>query len=222
MLTAAQAIVSFVIYFIVPKFEAIFKDFGISLPGPTATMLLAAHALLVFAPAIGLVELAAGVYLLLALRGRGLQAAPLVGRLFQLQHRSLILRSLAIVVEAGGKLDAAFGVMAESYPSKRIRKKIARANAATRGGASWTDSLRYVGLLSSGDVGVLDAASRAGNLAWALRALAASGERRFAYRLEIGSHLAFVLTILGLGALVLGITVGLFMPLVTLIERLSS
>ena len=33
VITVACAIVGFILYFIIPKFEAIFKDFGVNLPG---------------------------------------------------------------------------------------------------------------------------------------------------------------------------------------------
>ncbi len=222
VLTAAQAIAGFLLYFIIPKFEAIFKDFGVDLPGPTQGLILVSHWVVGFSPAISLFELGIGVCLLLALGGRGLQRFPLVGRLFRVQHKALVLRTLAIVIDGGGKLDQGFALMAESYPSGRVRKQIRRAAATSRTGASWTEALRWVGLISWADVGVLDAASRAGNLPWALRTMAEAGERRSAYRLQIGSHLAFVATLIGLGALVLAITVALFLPLVTLIERLAG
>ncbi len=89
-------------------------------------------------------------------------------------------------------------------------------------GVEWTEALFENGLLTPSDVGVLASAQRAGNLAWALRELAETGERRWAYRLQAWSQLLFVLTMLVLGLLVFVLAVAFFLPLITLIERLAS
>ncbi len=222
VVSVGESIVTFVVYFIIPKFEAIFKDFGVDLPVATiwlvrGSSLFINYILLVYLGQIGLV-----LYVAFTLARQGVQGLPIVGRLFRLRHKSLILRSLALVVEANQPLDRAFDLMVKHYPSKRIRKKIQKAAEATRTGASWTDALQFVRLISENDVGVLDAAGRAGNLPWALRTLAEAGERRFAYRLQIGSHLMFMAAMLVMGVLTLFIVIVLFSPLISLIERLSG
>ncbi len=222
VLSVGELIVGFVAYFIIPKYEAIFKDFGIDLPVATrwlihGSSLFGEYILVIFLGQLGLM-----LYVAFTLARQGVQGLPIIGRLFRLRHKSLILRTLALVVEANQPLDRAFELMVKNYPSKRIRKKIQKATEATRTGASWTDALRFVRLISENDVGVLDAAGRAGNLPWALRTLAETGERRFAYRLQIGSHFLFMLAMLLMGLLTLFIVIALFSPLVSLIERLSG
>ena len=43
VITVACAIVGFILYFIIPKFEAIFKDFGVDLPSMTKFLIKASH-----------------------------------------------------------------------------------------------------------------------------------------------------------------------------------
>src|SRR5919112_2970665 len=43
VVTVACAIVGFILYFIIPKFEAIFADFGVDLPGMTIFLIKASH-----------------------------------------------------------------------------------------------------------------------------------------------------------------------------------
>ena len=43
VITVACAIVGFILYFIIPKFEAIFKDFGVDLPSMTKFLITASH-----------------------------------------------------------------------------------------------------------------------------------------------------------------------------------
>jgi len=222
VLAVTQGIIGFNLYFIIPKFEAIFRDFSVDLPVATVGLIRASRYLVDNFLMIFLAQLALFVFLALALARGGPQAVPIFGRLFRLRHKSLILRTLALVVDAGQPLDRGFDEMTRSYPSKRIRKKIKKATALIRSGVSWTDALGFVRLILASDGDVLDAAARAGNLPWALRALAETGERRFAYRLQIGSHLLFLFAMIFMGLLVLFNVVALFTPLVTLIERLSE
>ena len=222
VLAVTQGIVGFNLSFIIPKFEAIFKDFDVKLPVATVWLIQSSHYGVDNSLAIFLAQFGLFIYLTLALAREGLQGVPIVGRLFRLRHKSLILRTLALVVDAGRPLDRVFDEMTKSYPSRRLRKKIKKATDLIQSGVSWTDALGFVRLISANDGDVLDAAARAGNLPWALRALAETGERRFAYRLQIGSHLLFLFAMIFMGLLVLFNVVALFTPLVTLIERLSE
>ncbi len=160
-------------------------------------------------------------YVTFLLGGKGVQGIPLISRLFRVRHKSLIFRSLAMVVEANQPFEPILTTMSFEFPSNKIRRRLKKAVGLIRTGSDWITALEFVRILNAGEVGVLSAATRAGNLAWALRTLAETNERRFAYRLQIGSHLIFTVSILTMGAIVLFITVALFTPLVHLIERLA-
>ena len=222
VVSASEGIVGFTIYFILPKFEAIFKDFGFSLPVATIWLIQGSKVFAEYSLLIGVAQVVFMVYVLIAMGNGGLQGLPILGRLFRLRQKALLLRSLALVVDAEQPIDRAFATLAQQYPTKRNRRRLKVANESVQAGASWTDALRQVGLITASDMGVLDAATRAGNLGWALRALAENGERRFAYRLQIWSHVSFVVALLSIGLLVLCIAVALFSPLIQLIEKLSS
>ncbi len=222
VVNVAQSVIGFIAYFIVPKFEAIFKDFGVDLPPVTRLFFLTTDHVSAYVPWLGLAELVGLIYLAVSLGSRGWQGLPLVGRLFRLQHKAVILKSLALVVESGQPIDRAFTALAQGYPSARVQRKLQVALDLVRAGESWTAALDGVGLISPREMGLLDSASRVGNLAWALRALAESGERRLAYRLQIGSQLVFLAALLALGTLVLFFCLALFSPLVHLIERLAG
>ena len=63
---------------------------------------------------------------------------------------------------------------------------------------------------------MLAAAGRAGNLAWALREMSESNERRFAWRMQLAVHVLFSLLIIGFGIQTLVSVVAMFVPLVEL------
>ncbi len=112
-----QTITAFILYFIIPKFEAIFKDFGVSLPAghdlghrrhsfPHQVRLLSRFwscssrsALLVFLP---LSFLAWGNYTI-----------PLFDRLLGRRHTALVLRSLALIVEGGKPIALGLSTLAQ-------------------------------------------------------------------------------------------------------------
>ncbi|WP_435006685.1 type II secretion system F family protein [Tundrisphaera lichenicola] len=217
-----QGIVGFVLYFIVPKFEAIFNDFGIELPELTRFVISISHSIvdygwIVFFPLIGYL-----IYLPFALLSSSNVGIPLFDRLFPRKHTILLLRTFALVVDSGRPIVPALESMAEWYPTGWVRRKLHQASRDAEQGVEWSEALHSCGLLSRADLDVIEASTRVGNLPWSLRELAESGERRLAYRLQIWSQLLFILMVLALGLMVFVLSVAFFMPLTTLIQRLSA
>jgi type II secretory pathway component PulF len=217
----ASSIVGFIMYFIVPKFEAIFKDFGVDLPGVTRMVIKLSHFVVDYSWVVVLGLLALGIYALIALFGSGDFTIPLVDRLFPRRHIIAILRALAIVVSADRPIPPALYALAQWYPTAWVRKRLTQAATDANLGIDWTEALHENGLIKSSDVGVLTSAQRAGNLAWALHELAETGERRLGYQLQAWSQILFVLAMLLLGFLVFTVAVAFMLPLFTLIEKLS-
>ena len=107
ILCIMQGIVGFVMYFIVPKLEAIFKDFGIELPEVTIMVIRASHIFVDYAWLYTLGVLGFVSYLIVAFFGMGSLSVPVVDRLFARRHSILILRALSVVVEAGRPIGSA-------------------------------------------------------------------------------------------------------------------
>ena len=114
------------------------------------------------------------------------------------------------------------GTLAEYHPSGWVRERVGRVLQDVRKGADCWKSLRDHGLIRPADAAVLEAASRVGNLPWALRETAESGERRLGYRLQLWLQLLFPAVVLAMGGLVCVLVTAFFLPLVTLIEALTS
>jgi type II secretory pathway component PulF len=218
----AMFIVGFLMYYIIPKFEAIFKDFGLGFPSITVMVIKASHLIVDYFWVSGLAFLGLMVYGFVTLMGPGELSIPVLDRLFARRHMITILRSLAIVVSADRPIPPALFSLSQWYPTTWVRKKLSQAALDTSLGHDWTTALRENGLLTNSDVGVLTSAQRAGNLAWALRELAETGERRWGYQLQAWSQMLFVLAMLIFGVLIFLLAVAFFLPLITLIERLAS
>ena len=222
VLTMIQVITGFVLYFIIPKFKKIFMDFGVELPKLTILVLevsdfVVDYFYLVVPPLFVLLA-----YLfVISLRGR--TSAPwFLSRLLIRIDTAQILRALAVTMEGGLPLTAGLRALASTYPRPAIRADLQRVLDAVNRGADWCTSLGAAGLLSTIDAAVLESAQRVGNLPWAMREMAQSGERRLSYRLQAWVQVVFPLIVFCIGMFVFFIVTGFFMPLVKLISELSG
>lgn len=218
-----QAIYTWMIYWIAPKFEDIFNDFGVDLPAITRIVFGFSHKVVGsgLLPILLLAELAILPLLPLVFFDPLHWNVPILDRWMRRRHGGIVARVLATEVEAGRPLSRAIETLGLRYPSSFIKGRLAAAARDVQGGAPWADSLVDVGLIRRVDADVLRAAERVGNLPWALRDLAGGVERRFLHRLMAWTQVAFPVAIITLAALVLAFAVAFFLPLVRLIEELS-
>jgi type II secretory pathway component PulF len=221
-----QVIIGFLFYYVAPRFEAIYKDFGIQLPDLTLRMLQAGYTLTVLGGipllVLGLLELTVIFLWVFSLLANSRLDTPVVGLVFRRRHTTLILRVLGLTVAGGKPVAQALEEMGKYYPWSGVRWRIHRAAEDVKRGADWIETLRRLRLISWADAGVLASAQRAGNLAWALRELAEAGERRFGYKLRFWLQFLYPLAVFGLGSLVFAFGVAYFAPLVRLIEVLAG
>jgi type II secretory pathway component PulF len=146
---------------------------------------------------------------------------PGVGRLVRRFHSAQVLDSLGMVALQKRPLAEGVAALAASYPKYDIRRRLAQTEVDIRAGRDWCESLRRHGLLQPADQAILQAAQRVGNLPWALREMAESSRRRLTYRVQALAQAAFPPLVILLGLVVMFIMVALFLPLITLIQRLS-
>lgn len=226
LLLAMQTVVGFVAYFIMPKFEAIFRDFGIPLPGITIFTIEASHVLggygglvvipLVLLELLTLTALSMGFFNLFQLQ------IPVIDRIFLRRHAALICRALALSVEADKPIGPALEALANEYPSGWVRRRLRSATLAVNHGQDWVHALLNQKLIRRTEAALLLSSRRVGNLAWALNEAAASSERRAGYRFRVLLEILFPVAIALMGLVVFVVGVGYFYPLVTLIERLAG
>jgi type II secretory pathway component PulF len=225
LLLAIQAITFFIFYFIVPKMESIFNDFGLSLPRATIFTIEAAHFLIKYALVtvwLPPLEVALLVFLPLSFRGWGNYHVPIFDRLLGRRHTALVLRALSLVVDGHKSLAQGLSILANHYPTRWVQRRLIAARAEVADGAQWVDALWRNRVIRGSDAEVLQSAAAVGNLSWALRELADTTERRLAFRAQAIVELLFPLVILGLGMLVFIVAISYFLPLVELISQLAN
>jgi type II secretory pathway component PulF len=213
-----------ILYWIVPRFEAIFNDFSISLPKVTIAVITATQYLMTFAPLTFLVvlfQVALLIFLPLSFIGWGSYSVPVFDRLLGRRHTALVLRSLSLIVEGGKPIALGISSLAEHYPAFWFRRKLRGADSYVRGGVDWIEALRRQGVIRAADAAVLASAESVGNLAWALEELAETAERRLATRIQMAVQTLFPVLVLILGMVVFILATAYFLPLINLIQNLA-
>ncbi len=218
-------IVVFVMMKIVPAMQKIFEEFGMELPGMTLLLIRLCYLCVNFwylaAPLVlmmGWFGIASG------LRYVGFVEGDLwgMGWIRRRMHTAAILETIAMFVDANRPITEALAGLAHWYPAGNIRRRLAWVHHDIEQGRDWCEALARQRLISAGDSGLLMAAQRVGNLAWASLELAESNRRRCLTRASALVQTAFVVLLLGYGMLVAFFFIGNFLPLIKLISSLTS
>lgn len=223
VLLIGQGIVFFVLYFIMPKFKAIFADFGIPLPPVTEFVIWWADLLSRYAMIFPLLTVTAAVVLLVTpwLSADG-AASWLPGGWPRRRHAAVILRALAMTAEARRPIESGLHTLALRHPSRWVRGRVAAAEADVARGVDWREALHRRGLIRPTELEALRAAQAVGNLPWAMNDLADSALRRANVRRTMLAQALWPLIVGAVGAVVLLLAVAFFLPLIELIGRLSG
>ncbi|MFO0891442.1 MAG: type II secretion system F family protein [Isosphaeraceae bacterium] len=224
ILISIQGICGFLLYFILPKFEAIFRDFGLPLPTATIGLIEGSHWLLRLGPLLALVppvEVILLVMIPFSFAGWANYDVPFFDRMLKRRHSALILRALSLSVAGKKPIESGMSTLADYYPTWWVRRRLIRTENHVQHGADWIDELRRQHLFEESDREVLEAASAVGNLEWAMRELAETKERRLAFRFQAAIQTLFPLVILAIGAGIFLLAIAFFAPLVELIRRLT-
>ncbi len=217
-------ILVFIMLKIVPAFQKIFLDFGTVLPPSTQTLISGSHFYAAYwylfpFPLLGALLLS---YAMMRYWGWTDWDLPGVDRLVRRLDSAEILDGLALVARQQQPLGDGITALARSYPKHDVRQRLWQTEADVRAGRDWCESLRDHGLIQAGDLAVLQAAQRVGNLPWALQEMADSGRRRLAYRVQAMIQAAFPVLLVLAGLIVMFVVVALFLPVITLIQHMVT
>jgi type II secretory pathway component PulF len=217
-------VVAFMMLKIMPEFRKIFEEFDAELPQLTRLLIAVTNLFSQLGPITGPLFFLLNVILVLLcfqyVAGTR-WSMPLLDRLTRRLDTAVILESLALAAERNVPFSAAVETLARHYPRGWIRKRLGAVERAMKAGTDWAQGLLEQGLIRPAEVAVFQAATRAGNLAWALREMAESNRRRLNYRLYNVVQVIFPLAILTIGFVVMTYVVAYFLPLVSLIQNLT-
>lgn len=226
ILQAFLGIGSFIFMKIVPQFIKIFYSFDAELPMMTQNLigvsnLIPPHllALLFFISVVLLPILA--VFLLLRMNEIIYWDPPGMRWIAWRLNRSSICRSLGLAMQLRLPMIESLQIMTDYTAKGYVRRRLVRALCLTAQGRHLVDSLRDSRLLYRSDLQVLAMAEKADSLDTAFLALADRRRQQVLDRTETVFQIGGPLIIGAFGIMVFFVTVGLFLPLVAMIQRLT-
>ena len=230
VMTIAAGILSFIMIVIVPKFELIFKDLGIKLPGLTVFLIDFSRAMAdwwwVFLLCFGALIITLKVLRNTEAGGNAIDRAqlymPVLGNVIKKSSVARFTRTLGTLVTSGvGFLDA-LEITKSATPNIVVRNAISDVRDSVKEGESINEPLKRSGVFDDIVVNMIKVGEETGELDKMLVKIADN------YDEEVDSAVAAMMAlmepalIIFMGGAVGFIVIALFMPLITIIEQLNS
>ncbi len=218
------SVISFIMYWIVPKYKDIFEDFGVALPELTILVIeisdwfvsywyLAGP--IIFLPVVPFVI--AAVFLV----DDSSRFPSFVLRIFPRFETPMLLRRLGYVAANKMQLQPSLDSLAKSMPDLTRSRRFERVGNRLELGDSLGQALQDEGFVNSRESHSIDNAAAIGHLGWALSALANSIQQRRINRSRWFMEFIRPTVIIFLGFLVGAFCIAMFIPLVKLLGDLS-
>ena len=223
MLAIIFCIVSFLNYFIVPKFKRIFADFGVEMPGLSKVLMFQSDFTVDYAIVFVLgIQLLLLMVAVLAFSPTARWFFPGLGSVYRRLVRCHLLQMLSLMLQTGKPVSESLAVLAGMPIGIMAQRLIDRARFRIEQGEPFAESLTQAGLLSAAMLPLVQSAQRTDNLPWALTEMAQSLNSHTVRTVERVTQAVFPLTVILLGALVGFIVIAMFLPLVRLITELAG
>ena len=224
VLSIVFAVTTFLMIAILPRFKRIFDEFGE--PMPSATQALFDTYMLVddFLPLLIIVMLLAAIAVALVIANSTVRwHTPILGRLYRWGMQATILRTLGRLLAAGQTVPQALEFLrnSEDLPPIVQRRLAIAANGVARGD-TLDDALLRAELLPSTMGPLVRAAERVRTLPWALSEL---GDHLAGRAFRLVRRISLIMSpmlVVCVGAVVGSVALGMFMPLIQLLTRLSE
>jgi len=229
VITVATCIVGFIMYYIVPKFKAIFNDFGVELPGITLMLIgisdtVVSYWFLIPVVPISLVVLMkiirknkTGAYII----DRILLKIPILGQIISKSTVARTCRTLGTLIASGVPILEALSIARDTAGNEVFRKAFDHIHAAIREGESMAVPLRETRIVDDLVVNMVDVGEETGALDNMLYKVADVYDEEVSVLVEGLINMLEPLMVVVLGLIVGFIVIALFMPLVKLLNDLS-
>jgi type IV pilus assembly protein PilC len=233
VISIAVGIVTMIMIVVVPKFEKIFSDFKVELPG--VTKLLLSISRFMAPPTHGYLYVVLsplaiwGLYKLMKMSEGGKYAldvmvlkVPILGSIVSKSVIARFTRTLGTLISAGVPILDAINITKETCGNEVFGRALTKVHDAIREGESFADPLRASKVCDAIVVNMVDVGEETGDLDKMLLKVADNYDNDV--DVLVGSLISILepAMVVVLGVMVGFIVIALFMPMVTLIGGLSS
>jgi len=234
VITFAILIVSGIMVWVVPKFKEIFNDFGTKLPAPTVLLMSISEWFVNGTPPgwVILLCMPLGVFLLVKLLKQsemGRYAVdviklkiPILGNILSKTAVARFTRTLGTLINAGVPILEAINITKETSGNEVFARALAKVHDSIREGESFANPLRAARVVDNIVVNMVDVGEETGELDKMLMKVADNYDDEVETLISGLVSLLEPVMVVFLGVMVGFIVVSLFLPLVTLINSVSS
>ena len=226
----ACVIVGFILFFIIPKFEAIFKDFGVPLPAMTIFLIEASHFVIDYFYIVFMVPIIAWILIKLLYRNktgayvcdRILLLIPVMGQIVEKSTVARTMRTLGTMVQSGVPILESLNIVKETAGNAVFERAFARIYESIREGETIARPLREARIVDDIVVNMIDVGEETGELDTMLNKIADNYDEEVEALVEGLVSLLEPTMIVVLGGIIGFIVIALFLPLISLITKLSG
>jgi type IV pilus assembly protein PilC len=241
VIIVALAIVSGIMYFIIPKFQEIFEDFGVELPALTQGLITCSAWIAGNYPTKGAMTVPGVVYVAAspfaiffflkfirktkygkAATDYTLMYIPVIGGLVRKTVIARFTRTLGTLVAAGVPILEAVTITKETSGNYVFEKALGKVHDSIREGESFAQPLRESKTCDAIVVNMIDVGEETGDLDTMLLKIADNYDEEVDVAVAGLVKLIEPLLVVGLGGLIGTIVVSMFMPMVKMIESLQK
>jgi len=234
----AVLILTFIMWFIIPKFEEIFKDFGVKLPLLTTLLMEGSRWIAGTNPGQSIpgafIVLPSPIFIFIAwklIRASGpgkaitdwmLLRLPIFGSMLKKTAIARFTRTLGTLIGAGVPILEAIKITAETSGNYVYEKALTKVHDSIREGESFATPLRESKTCDAIVVNMIDVGEETGELDAMLYKVADTYDEEVDVAVESMISLLEPLMIVFLGLAVGFIVIALFMPLIKLLNELGN
>ena len=229
VLSVAGLILFFIMIYVVPSFEQMFKDLGQKLPAPTQLLLTLSQTLQRFwylIPGVPFVFM-----MILKAIGRSEKGRlaldrfkltlPVFGLIIKKSSISRFCRTLGTLISSGVPILEALRIVKDAIGNVVISNAIEEVHGSIREGDTIAGPLRQSGIFDELLVNMIDVGEETGELDKMLIKIADNYETDVDVAVEGMSSLLEPLLIVGMGGIVGFIVIALFLPLIDIIKNIK-
>ena len=229
VLTVAGLILFFIMIYVVPSFEQMFKDLGQKLPAPTQLLLTLSQTLQKFWYLIpGIPFLFIMIFKAIGRTEKGRLALdrfkltlPVFGLIIKKSSISRFCRTLGTLISSGVPILEALRIVKDAIGNVVISNAIEEVHGSIREGDTIAGPLRQSGIFDELLVNMIDVGEETGELDKMLIKIADNYETDVDVAVEGMSSLLEPLLIVGMGGIVGFIVIALFLPLIDIIKNIK-
>jgi type II secretory pathway component PulF len=223
-------IISFFMFFMLPRFTEIFKSFAIDLPLPTRILMGTSHVLISYWWLIIFLGIAA---LVMFRRFQGTEQgarrldewrmkAPVIGKVIRLNIFGQFSRTLGTLLQNGVPLLTALKITEQVMTNRLIKEAIAKTREAVTDGKTLAQPLAYSKVFPQLMVDLVRIGEDTGDVPGALNNLADTYEGELDIALRLMTQLIEPIMILSMAVVVGFLLLSVMLPMFSLISHIST